>query len=140
MPNADELWGTFAVDDHLRKRAFVAETVLFDRLVLPVPSPEDSAEFDVWRKNGWQPERVVQTIDLLEGLAIPVVWDRTFRERWQESYGAEIHPSSAEGRFAIGQAASFDVKGIKAAPEDNPAKWVTRMVLADRMSDEADET
>jgi hypothetical protein len=27
-----ELWGTFAVDDHLRPRAFVAESILFDRL------------------------------------------------------------------------------------------------------------
>lgn len=30
MPSGDQLWGTFAVDDHLRQRAFVAETVLFD--------------------------------------------------------------------------------------------------------------
>jgi hypothetical protein len=31
----DELWGTFAVNDHKRKRALVAEVILFARLVVP---------------------------------------------------------------------------------------------------------
>lgn len=35
-----ELWGTFSVADHLRERAFVAEILLYDRLVIPVP-PDD---------------------------------------------------------------------------------------------------
>jgi hypothetical protein len=31
MSSSDELWGTFAVDDHLRRRTFVAEIVLVVR-------------------------------------------------------------------------------------------------------------
>jgi len=46
-PN-DELWGTFAVDDHLRPRAFVAETVLFDRLIVPQPPPDNDVQHMEW--------------------------------------------------------------------------------------------
>lgn len=33
-----EQWGTFSVKDHLRSRAFVAEVILFDKLVIPRPA------------------------------------------------------------------------------------------------------
>ena len=42
---AFETWGTFAVDDHLGKRAFVADVLLYDRLVIPVP---DARERERW--------------------------------------------------------------------------------------------
>jgi hypothetical protein len=38
-----ELWGTFAVRDHLVARAFVADVLLYDRLVIPT-LPEGKPE------------------------------------------------------------------------------------------------
>src|SRR6476620_877169 len=32
-----QLWGTFSVADHLRRTPFVADVLLFDRLIVPVP-------------------------------------------------------------------------------------------------------
>jgi hypothetical protein len=40
---AIELWGTFSVRDHLVDRAFVADVLLYDRLVLPT-LPEQTPE------------------------------------------------------------------------------------------------
>jgi hypothetical protein len=40
-----ELWGTFSVGDHLRANSFVAELLLYDRLVVPVPPQEGGAEW-----------------------------------------------------------------------------------------------
>jgi hypothetical protein len=44
-----ELWGTFSVRDHLRRRAFVAELLIYDRLVIPYPPPGDGVEYGRWR-------------------------------------------------------------------------------------------
>jgi hypothetical protein len=38
-----ELWGTFSVRDHLVDRAFVADVLLYDRLVIPT-LPEHTPE------------------------------------------------------------------------------------------------
>jgi hypothetical protein len=35
------IWGTFAVNDHLRPHAFVAEVLLFDTLAVPYPSTDE---------------------------------------------------------------------------------------------------
>jgi hypothetical protein len=42
-----EVWGTVAVNDHCRSDAFLREVLLFDRLVIPVPSSPE--ERDRWR-------------------------------------------------------------------------------------------
>lgn len=34
-----ERWATFAVNEHTRERAFVADVLLYDKLVIPVPPP-----------------------------------------------------------------------------------------------------
>ncbi len=41
------LWGTFSVVDHLRRRPFVADVLLYDRLVVPVPDGDE--EVKRWR-------------------------------------------------------------------------------------------
>lgn len=90
-PN-DELWGTFAVDDHLRPRAFVAETVLFDRLVVPQPPPDDEEQYREWAQALWHPERLKQTLAPLEDLAITVPWNKPLRAEWQTQYSS-LKPS-----------------------------------------------
>ncbi len=39
-----EVWGTVAVNDHLRTDAFIREVLLFDRLVVPVPATAEARE------------------------------------------------------------------------------------------------
>jgi hypothetical protein len=52
MSVTDELWGTFAVDDHLRPGAFIAEILLFDRLVIPQSHQDDEDQYREWVKAG----------------------------------------------------------------------------------------
>jgi hypothetical protein len=41
-----ELWGTFSVRDHLVNRAFVADVLLYDQLVIPtLPKDEPESEW-----------------------------------------------------------------------------------------------
>jgi hypothetical protein len=73
----DELSGTFAVDDHLRQRAFVAETVLFDRLIVPRPPPDDEEQYAEWVAAGWRPKELEEKLAALEDLAIGVPHGRS---------------------------------------------------------------
>jgi hypothetical protein len=88
----DELWGNFAVDDHLRQRAFVPEKVLFDRLVVPQPPPDDEEQYREWTQALWHPERLKQTLAPLEDLAITVPWDKPLRAEWQTQHSS-LKPS-----------------------------------------------
>ena len=63
-------WGTFAVNDHLRPHAFVAEVLLFDGLALPYPSTAE--ERKRWRSPNqrdpdetWDPDRLDELLTVL---------------------------------------------------------------------------
>jgi hypothetical protein len=65
-----ELWGTFAVNDHCRRHAFVREVLAFDRLVLPKPA--DAKERTRWQKPDpsnplltWNPDGLDELLDVL---------------------------------------------------------------------------
>ncbi|EKV01576.1 hypothetical protein Lepto7375DRAFT_3747 [Leptolyngbya sp. PCC 7375] len=98
-----ELWGTFSVMDHLREGAFLAEVILYDRLVIPVPpdpapaqTPEDLAfaekQQDRWNRHGWNPERqqkllkILTAEDLEKPVAVPVEWNRQRHQEWASEY------------------------------------------------------
>lgn len=135
MSSNDQLWGTFAVDDHLRERAFVAEVILFDRLIIPQP-PCDDDEKDQhleWTKAGWEPKLLKQTIDTLGELAIPVSWNKDLRDKWRGEF-AGSPAERAEMRMRRAHWASEDVKAIANAPADLPSRHVTRMVVAQQVS------
>src|SRR5271166_1108642 len=51
-----QVWGTFSVKDHCDLRAFVAEVMLYDRLVIPVPP--NATERARWEDLGWDPARL----------------------------------------------------------------------------------
>ena len=72
-----EVWGTFAVNDHCIRRAFVADAMLYDRLVIPVP-PDDPTEDD---KKLWANWDVTRQNDLLE-----VLGDRARRVKWDQQH------------------------------------------------------
>jgi hypothetical protein len=120
---ANELWGTFAVDDHLRRRAFVAEAVLFDRLLIPSPPKGNPDEYRDWVRSGWQPDRLLEIRKRLGEMAIAVPWSSQLRKEWQTQY-------SSGGRGSrlgqLGTDAAADIGDIKRA--------LTRDVIADAMS------
>ncbi len=139
MPSNDELWGTFAVDDHTRDRAFVAEAVLFDRLVIPQPPEGDEEQYRDWVNAGWRPELLKPTIDTLAEFAIPVPWNRDLRSQWGAEYARLSPAERAAKRLDLGLDATSDAKNIKNMPPDQPAKHVTRKVLAKKIKDPLSE-
>jgi hypothetical protein len=89
-----ELWGTFSVRDHLEQRPFVADVMLYDRLVVPFPA--DRAEWDRWEdpKQGWDPGRQKRVLDVLrrheakQQLVVPIPWDVQRRQAFTDTYTA----------------------------------------------------
>lgn len=106
-----ERWGSLSVDDHVDAHALVANVLLYDRLILPVMTPQvDRDERAYWAKHGWDPELQQQRLEQLGELAIERPWDKTRRS---------IFRTRAEQIAAEkGDAASMD------------AKHLTRMILA----------
>ena len=49
---SEQLWGTYSVADHCNAYPFVADLVLYDRLVVPVPPGGDKMEWERWRDKG----------------------------------------------------------------------------------------
>jgi hypothetical protein len=79
--------GTFAINDHCLDRAFVADVMLYDRLVIPVP-PDILTEDD---KKLWAPYKVDRQLELLGVLgdrARPVKWDQYHRQAWKTKFDA----------------------------------------------------
>jgi hypothetical protein len=92
-----ELWGTFSVTDHVREGAFLAEVVMYDRLVIPVPpdpenakTPEDrnfaEKQWDRWERHGWNPKRQQRLLSILRPVALPIEWNRERHELWAAEY------------------------------------------------------
>jgi len=111
-----ERWGTFSVVDHQRPRAFVAEVLLYDRLIIPVPS--DAKERIRWAGAGREPDRLDRDLDILGDVAIRVPWDQYKRETFKT-------------RFAAAKTAAFDANNLAEAKKtDLDPMYVTRMLLA----------
>jgi hypothetical protein len=109
-------WGTFSVVDHQRPRAFVAEVLLYDKLIIPTPS--DPADRARWREIGRDPDRLDRSLDILGKTAIRVPWDEPKRETFKT-------------RFASARAATFDAGNLAQARQTKvDPLYVTRMLLA----------
>jgi hypothetical protein len=101
-----EIWGTFSVKDHTRPGAFIADVIMYDQLVIPVPpsrwgndKEEANAEWERWDKNGWDPPKQAQLLGILDNLAVPVEWNKKWRERWEK-----VATDRAEGTKQTAQA------------------------------------
>jgi hypothetical protein len=61
----DEVWGTFSIDDHRRPRAFVADVLLYDQLVVPYPATGEEGR--IWEKAwGIDLDRLERKLDILD--------------------------------------------------------------------------
>jgi hypothetical protein len=82
-----EYWGTYAVNDHCAKGAFVADLMLYDRLVVPFP-PNDK-EVARWEDKKWQPKRLEHLLKIIGDDRVKIVpWSLELQERWRERYEA----------------------------------------------------
>jgi hypothetical protein len=139
--NDVSLWGTFSVADHLRRRPFVADVLLYDLLLVPVPDSED--EMKRWRDRKRDPELQHDLLELVGELGVPVPWSIERHDQWAQRYSETVRPGTDEAmvRDDVAQAVASDANSIAAArvaatgagaPDpDDPANWVTRQVLAE---------
>lgn len=111
-----ERWGTFSVKDHKMPRAFVADVLLYDRLI--IPTPPDQAERDRWFGLGWSPDLLDKKLELLGDRSIHVPWFQ-FREE------------KLIKRYKLTNEVLFDTNNITNAIANNvDLLYVTRAVLA----------
>jgi hypothetical protein len=116
---APRLWGCYSVADHLAERAFVADLLLYDRLVVPVPSDDD---WERWEER-WNPTRQADLLTIAEPFVERVVWSAPLRNQFER----EFSPSQT----------SSEIDGISAAVGAGKSPYgVTRQVVTDHLRGE----
>jgi hypothetical protein len=118
-----QLWGTFSVADHRRRRAFVADVLVYDRLLIPVPVDKD---VERWELRDWRPDEQRQIIDVLKEGDPRRVEEIPWTSWLEESF------VKRKAEFAAGIAS--DLSLIQDAKRANPntfGQYVERMILAD---------
>jgi hypothetical protein len=130
-----ETWGMFSVTDHLGPRAFVADVVLYDRLVIPVPDAEERKR---WTDLGRRPDVLDRKLDILEELADRPEDSLVQRLNWTpywRNYLDEAYPYQREeardttnpawanrvDRFLLADAMRSGALGVVSTPEVVPA-------------------
>jgi len=130
-----ELWGTFSVRDHLEHRAFIADVLLYDQLVIPtLPKNEPETE---WPPE-WNIKKQKTLLADLGDLVIPIPWTADRRTQWQARFDSGL---PEERRLTRGEATQTVAKDVKAARDqeaDAPFK-ITRDLLQDFVNNDADD-
>jgi hypothetical protein len=99
---AFETWGTFSVADHLADKAFVADVLLYDRLVIPVP---DDRERERWEELGRAPDVLDRKLTILEEPGRGKPRDSLVqRLDWSEGYRKHLDNRYRHQRAAARQA------------------------------------
>jgi hypothetical protein len=95
----ERLWGCYSVADHLADRAFVADLLLYDRLVVPVPAEDDRKR---WEVEEWNPDRQAELLEIAKPFVKRVEWSASLRAQFDQESSAslaavDIDEASAEG-------------------------------------------
>ena len=131
-----ELWGTFSVKDHLVNRAFVADVLLYDQLVIPTkPKNEPDDEWPIT----WNLAKQNNFLQNLGDLAIAIPWDKDRRDKWQKRYDDPRIEERREARANVTSLVAGDV-AISRDPQykDLPYR-ITRELLQDFVNDDEDD-
>jgi hypothetical protein len=133
--DSSEIWACFSVFDHVQPGAFLAEVVMYDHLVIPVPPRDEHEEWERWESQGWDPARQQQLLSVLGPLADQVEWTPMRRSTWEQSY-MRRKASAGEGmkRSLAGSltaAGLFDVPPAMARPVVATAPYQSLQELAD---------
>jgi hypothetical protein len=127
----EEVWGTFSVADHLRDHAFIADVLLYDRLVIPVPPPRDAKQEEEWHKNGWDPDGLAEMIERMTRANPDLVWQIPWDEPRRKQF---------ESRHITARAVADDTRRLAEAQKVNPdgrAFGITREILYEYARDPA---
>lgn len=120
---ARQIWGCYSVADHLERRAFVADLLLYDRLVVPIPSADDLGRWEKW----WGPDRQTRLLDILGPFAERMVWSPGLREQFEREW------SPADLAFDI-DAENSDAAASTAGPESLAGPYgVTRRIISQEL-------
>ncbi|MBB2701481.1 UNVERIFIED_ORG: hypothetical protein GGI66_006202 [Rhizobium esperanzae] len=126
--------GHFSVKDHLASRAFVADVILYDRLLIPT-LPQDEDE-EAWPKS-WNLQKQRSILADLGDLAVPIPWTAGRREKWKELYKTE-RARMATTRAEEAWLAEQDAMDVISMPDDLPYR-MTRRLLQDASNEGADD-
>lgn len=120
---ARQIWGCYSVADHLERRAFVADLLLYDRLVVPTPSADDLGRWEKW----WDPDRQARLLDILGPFAERMIWSPGLREQFAREW------SPADLAFDI-DAENSDAAANTAGPEAPASPYgVTRRIISQEL-------
>ena len=131
-----ELWGTFSVRDHLEPRAFVADVLLYDRLVIPT-LPDGRSESE-WPRS-WNLAKQKSLLRDLGELAIAIPWDNERRQTWQDRFDSAQDEVRRKARTAFSEAVGRDVERARQAQKTDLPYYVTRETLQDAANHAADD-
>jgi hypothetical protein len=123
-----QLWGCYAVNDHLQKRPFVADVLLFDRLVIPVRPQRDRRARAAWKH--WEPEKQEELLEILGGIAYRVPWSSKLRDKFNRAWSA----ADAAGEVEIQADAGRNAYAGGVSPE---AAAITAGLLSKELTDKA---
>jgi hypothetical protein len=147
------VWGTFSVADHRRRRPFVADVLLYDRLVVPVPDGADEA--GRWRSRRRDPDLQKRLLNIIGDLAVEVPWSLRLHDVWAARYADQETPGAGTEASVwddVTRAVEFDANNIELARRnasppsgssqtddpDDPGWMLTRMVLVDEIGSRKD--
>lgn len=92
---AKRLWGCYSVADHLPERAFVADLLLYDRLMIPTPAADD---LERWQKK-WDPERQARMLEILGPFAEQITWSAPLRDEWEKAFSTQTLAQDADSAY-----------------------------------------
>jgi hypothetical protein len=117
-----ELWGTFSVTDHLRQCPFVAEVLLYDRLMIPrPPTPEEEPPETGEEEQGigwpekWRPQKLRGLLDILKekDLAVELPWGKQARQDWSRLYDGQSLDDLGAKRTELAEATKSEIEMAK---------------------------
>ena len=138
-----EQWGTYSVKDHLRHRAFVADVILFDKLVIPRPPTDDELNgydaaktgeeyLQYWEKKERDPKRLRRLLDILGefDLAVELPWAGRVEQDWQKLHDASNQDQWECGRSQLTESLYRQIEAAKAGMSEEYPYIETGSVLA----------
>jgi hypothetical protein len=95
-----QVWATYSVSSHLEPRAFVADVMQYDKLVIPAPAQGDEAS---WKHRGWDADRQQRLLQILGKRAQTITWDDQWKALWESRYKAakEVASQTSPGAMNI---------------------------------------
>ena len=79
-----QLWGCYSVADHTVAHAFVADVLLYERLVIPVPASDDASDWEA----EWDPARQARLLEIVGEIARRIPWTPARRADWRQRWSA----------------------------------------------------